>query len=80
MSARPGKKPKGGSAPRTTMFCYFCGGRVLPTKLHTYRCEAEAVTWDDEGLNIYDHGDLRTGWARRRDPDSGKFVSSEAST
>ncbi len=39
---------------RTMLHCWFCGGRVLPTKMGTYRCQAEGVTWDmAENLILY---------------------------
>ena len=62
-----------GSAPRTTMFCYFCGGRVVsigPSKKAViYRCEAEGIRWDaSENLVIYGRGPASVGgMTRRRD-------------
>ncbi len=39
---------------RSMLHCYFCGGRVVSTKLDTYYCEAEGISWDMvESLVIY---------------------------
>ncbi len=63
--------------------CWFCGGKVEAIGPHVravrYRCEEEGVTWEaTDNLTVYHH--TRSRWRRKRDPDSGKFVPSEAST
>lgn len=63
---------------RQMLHCWFCGGRVIPTKMGTYRCEAEGVTWDMvENLVLYSRaeGEELTQVRTQRDPDSGKFIS-----
>ncbi len=65
---------------RQMLRCYFCGGRVVPTKTGTYRCKAEGVTWDmKEDLVIYSRpdGEVLTQLRTPRDPMSGKFIRAE---
>ncbi len=62
---------------RTMLLCWFCGGRVVPTKTGTYRCKAEGVTWDmKEDLVIYSRpeGEVLTQVRTPRDSVTGEFI------
>ncbi len=60
---------------RAMLHCYFCGGRVVPTKQLTHRCEAEGVTWEvTENLTIYTRSTIEAIHRTERDPETGKFV------
>ncbi len=60
---------------RAMLSCYFCGGRVIPTKQLTHRCEAEGVTWAvTANLTIYRHGRDPRRVGQLRDGETGKFV------
>lgn len=53
--------------------CAICGGVVERVGYDEYRCTLEKVRWTDDRLTDYVRPKRNP---RRRDPDSGKFVSS----
>ncbi len=60
---------------RPMLHCYFCGGRVIPTKQLTHRCEAEGVSWEvTENLTVYRRYEGPLEERTPRDPRTGKFA------
>ncbi len=57
--------------------CAICGGVSELLGTGEYRCVLEKVRWTDDRLTVFVR---KRGPVRIRDPESGKFVSTEAST